>query len=155
MLPNEAAGDLGGPPRLARWIEGPRAERERVAGLAAAGVSDAAAYEEPGARERVRLRRSTNALTPLVGLREQRRRASEAAERSRRSSTSSEEDSMPIRVAWRARKEKRTRSLTSSGRTAAAMEDAGGGGAESSPVVTGLVLVGLDRYSRGFGSPWL
>ena len=44
---NEASGDLGGPPRLARWLEARKAERERTAALVAAGVIDEAAYEEP------------------------------------------------------------------------------------------------------------
>ena len=51
-------------------------------------------------------------------------RGTEASGRMRRSSTSDEEDSLPIMEAWRARQQqKRTRSLTSSARTAAAVED--------------------------------
>ena len=50
-LAMDATGDLGGPPRLARWRDERRAERERVAALAAAGVTDAVAYEEPGLQE--------------------------------------------------------------------------------------------------------
>ena len=58
-VPMQANGEnsMDGPSRLARWLEGRRVERERVAALAAAGVSDAAAYEEPGLREKVSLRR--------------------------------------------------------------------------------------------------
>ena len=51
-----ATGDEGGPPRLARWLEARKFERERVAALAAAGVADAAAYEEPGLQERMKPR---------------------------------------------------------------------------------------------------
>ena len=126
MASADGTGDLGGPRRLARWMEARKAERERVALLAAAGVRDASLYSEPGANARMTLRRSANALTPVVGVREQRRAAAmrEASGRTRRSSTSDEEDSRPIMEAWRARQQqKRTRSLTSSGRTAAAVED--------------------------------
>ena len=121
MQANEATDELVGPPRLARWLAERKAERERRAALAVAGVTDAAAYEEPGLRERMIPRRSSNALTPVIGLREQLRRASEASHE--RVSTSDEEDNMPLRARMLARmKAKRTRSFTSSGRTAAAIE---------------------------------
>ena len=53
MQLSQATGDEGGPPRLARWLEARKVERERVAALAAAGVSAAVAYEEPALQERM------------------------------------------------------------------------------------------------------
>ena len=141
MEASEATGDLGGPPRLARWHEARKAERERMGALAAAGVSEAAAYEEPRSRQRVQIRTNTNALERVVGLREKLRRRSEAAGSSGRrssaeadslrSSTSDAEESMPVLEAFWRRREKRSRSLTSSGRTAAAMEDAASAAAQA------------------------
>ena len=52
MLPDEAMGDLGGPPRLARWMEARKAQRDRIAALANAGVHDAAAYVMRGGLSR-------------------------------------------------------------------------------------------------------
>ena len=132
LMQSHTLGDEGGPPRLARYLAARKEERERVKSLAEAGAADASLYEPPGSREAVVLRRSSNALQPVVGLREQGLTRAQVRARCRRSSTSSEEG-LPIRTAFRRRlsarqEQKRGRGNDSSGR---AEEDGAAGAAES------------------------
>ena len=121
-------GDEAGPPRLARYLAARKEERERLEVLAAAGATDPLLYETPGARAPLVLRRCSNALRPVIGLRAQALSRAQVRARCRRSSTSSEEG-LPIRVAFQRRWReagKRGRGSESSGRVEEQEESASG-----------------------------
>ena len=121
-------GDEAGPPRLARYLAARKEERERLKVLAEAGATDPLLYETPGARAPLVLRRCSNALRPVIGLRAQALSRAQVRARCRRSSTSSEEG-LPIRVAFQRRWReagKRGRGSESSGRVEEQEECASG-----------------------------